>query len=52
MSGIDSGDVVAWALIAAGAAWVLTARRMPLGAALAAAALAAMVTKGALIGFV
>lgn len=47
MSGSDSGDVVAWALIAAGAAWALTARRLPLGAALAA-----MVTKGALVGFV
>ncbi len=52
MDGIDSGDVIAWALIAAGAAWALTSRRMPMGAALAAAALAAMVTKGALVGLV
>lgn len=52
MTGIDSGDVVAWALIAAGAAWALTARRLPVGAALAAAALAAMLTKGALVGLV
>ncbi|UPY36555.1 hypothetical protein [Sediminicoccus sp. KRV36] len=52
MTGMDSGDVFAWALIAAGAAWALTARRLPMGAALAAAALAAMVTKGALFGLV
>ena len=52
MTGIDSGDVLAWALIAAGAAWALTSRRMSLGPALAAAALAAMVTNGALGGFV
>jgi hypothetical protein len=52
MTGIDSGDVIAWTLIAAGAAWALTARRLPMGAALAAAALAAMMTKGALVGLV
>jgi hypothetical protein len=52
MTGIDSGDVLAWALIAAGAVWALTSRHMSLGPALAAAALAAMITKGALVGFV
>lgn len=52
MSGIDYGDLFAWMLIAAGGAFALTSTRLPMGAAIAAAALTGMVTKTLLLGTV
>lgn len=52
METFAANDLVAWALIAASGAYALTAQWMPNGAAVVMAALAALLTKTALLDLV
>ncbi|MFL1461076.1 hypothetical protein ACI6QG_02650 [Roseococcus sp. DSY-14] len=52
MLGLEYGDLLGWALIAAAGVYTLTQARLPLGAAVAAAALAGIMTKTVLLELV
>ena len=49
---LSNSDIFAWGLIAAAVVFALSARRLPLNPALAAAALGAMLTKTILLDMV
>lgn len=49
MLGLEYGDLMGWALIAAAAAYSVSIVRIPMGAAVTAAALAALLTKTVLL---
>ncbi|WP_421994829.1 hypothetical protein [Roseococcus sp.] len=52
MSYIEYGDLFAWALIIGGGAFAVSHRWMPVGAAVGAGVLAALVTKSILLELV
>ncbi|MDB5413138.1 MAG: hypothetical protein JWR10_1473 [Rubritepida sp.] len=52
MDHVEYGDLFAWALIVGGGAFALAHRWMPVGAAIATAALAAMLVKSVLLELV
>lgn len=52
MLGLEYGDLLGWALIAAAAVFVVAESRVSLGLAVTGAALAGMLTKTVLLGVV
>lgn len=52
MPGLEYGDLLGWALIAAAGVYVVAQSRVPLGLAVTGAALAAMLTKAVLLELV